>query len=45
MQDFFAHETASMMVAGLVRVQRYGIIVISCPDVCLEKDAISVRMW
>lgn len=35
----------SMMVAGLVRVQRYGIIVISCPDVCLEKDAISVRMW
>ena len=46
MQDFFAHETATIDDgAGLVRVQRYGIIVISCPDVCLEKDAISVRMW
>ena len=44
MQDFFAHETATID-DGLVRVQRYGIIVISCPDVCLEKDAISVRMW
>lgn len=46
MQDFFAHETATIDDGCRIGAgTKIRIIVISCPDVCLEKDAISVRMW
>ncbi len=45
MQDFFAHETATIDDGCRIGGTKYGIIVISCPDVCFGRNAISVRMW